>query len=161
MAVDLPKRTYSGTIREIVVGKGDKSFKVGGETAYPFYTFEGAMPNPPKFGLDIMDIEPDDWADELKSAHRAPSVTVLLVGNNPASEVYVGRKGKACSRVGITMNLVRCDAHHEVVQTILEEYVGEYYCEELDRTYSLMIQKNSFNFTEKVKQSIGSVRIVF
>jgi CO dehydrogenase/acetyl-CoA synthase delta subunit len=67
MAVDLPKRSYSGTIREIVVGKGDKSFKVGGETAYPFYTFEGAMPNPPKFGLDVLDIEPDDWADELKS----------------------------------------------------------------------------------------------
>jgi acetyl-CoA decarbonylase/synthase complex subunit delta len=67
MAVDLPKRTYSGAIREIVVGAGDKSFKVGGETAYPFYTFEGTMPNPPKFGLDILDIEPDDWADELKS----------------------------------------------------------------------------------------------
>jgi acetyl-CoA decarbonylase/synthase complex subunit delta len=56
MAVDLPKRTYSGAIREIVVGKGDKSFKVGGETAYPFYTFEGQIPNPPKFGLDILDI---------------------------------------------------------------------------------------------------------
>jgi acetyl-CoA decarbonylase/synthase complex subunit delta len=69
MAVDLPKRTYSGAIREIVVGKGDKSFKVGGETAYPFYTFEGQMPNPPKFGLDILDIEPDDWADAIKEAY--------------------------------------------------------------------------------------------
>jgi methylenetetrahydrofolate dehydrogenase (NADP+)/methenyltetrahydrofolate cyclohydrolase len=48
-----------------------------------------------------------EGAAELAERERAPSVTVLLVGNNPASEVYVGRKGKACSRVGITMNLVR------------------------------------------------------
>jgi acetyl-CoA decarbonylase/synthase complex subunit delta len=65
MAVDLPKRAYSGAIREIVVGKGDKSFCVGGETAYPFYTFEGKIPNPPKFGLDILDIEPEGWAGAL------------------------------------------------------------------------------------------------
>jgi len=69
MAVDLPKRTYSGAIREIAVGTGDKSFTVGGETAYPFYTFEGQMPNPPKFGLDILDIEPEDWADSLKEVY--------------------------------------------------------------------------------------------
>ena len=69
MAVDLPKRTYSGAIREIVVGKGDKSFKVGGETAYPFYTFEGQIPNPPKFGLNILDIEPDGWADALMEVY--------------------------------------------------------------------------------------------
>jgi acetyl-CoA decarbonylase/synthase, CODH/ACS complex subunit delta len=65
MAVDLPKRNYSGAIREITVGQGDKSFVVGGASAYPFYTFEGEMPNPPKFGLNIIDIEPTDWAKEL------------------------------------------------------------------------------------------------
>jgi len=65
MAVDLPKRSYSGTIREITVGKGDKSFVVGGASAYPFYNFEGKMPHKPRFGLDIVDIEPEDWADEL------------------------------------------------------------------------------------------------
>ena len=57
MAVDLPKRSYSGKIREITVGQGDKSFKVGGATAFPFYHFEGEMPNPPRLGLDILDID--------------------------------------------------------------------------------------------------------
>jgi acetyl-CoA decarbonylase/synthase complex subunit delta len=65
MAVDVPKRSYSGTIRPITFGDGDKSFIVGGETAYPFYTHEGEMPNQPKFGLEILDIEPEGWADSL------------------------------------------------------------------------------------------------
>ncbi|MBW1807389.1 MAG: acetyl-CoA decarbonylase/synthase complex subunit delta [Deltaproteobacteria bacterium] len=69
MAVDLPKRNYSGAIREITVGQGDKSFVVGGETAYPFYTFEGEMPNVPRLGLNIIDIEPEDWANELLAVY--------------------------------------------------------------------------------------------
>ncbi|MCK4547099.1 MAG: bifunctional methylenetetrahydrofolate dehydrogenase/methenyltetrahydrofolate cyclohydrolase FolD [Candidatus Eisenbacteria sp.] len=44
---------------------------------------------------------------ELRTRYRAPCVTVVLVGNNPASEVYVRRKAKACERAGIRMNLVR------------------------------------------------------
>jgi acetyl-CoA decarbonylase/synthase, CODH/ACS complex subunit delta len=69
MAVDLPKRNYSGAIREITVGQGDKSFVVGGETAYPFYTFEGENPHEPRIGLNIIDIEPEDWAPELLAAY--------------------------------------------------------------------------------------------
>ena len=33
---------------------------------------------------------------------RAPHLAVILVGNDPASEVYVGRKGKAADSVGFT-----------------------------------------------------------
>ena len=35
------------------------------------------------------------------SGHRAPCLAVVLVGNDPASEVYVGHKKKACHSVGI------------------------------------------------------------
>jgi acetyl-CoA decarbonylase/synthase complex subunit delta len=30
------------------LGKGDKAVTVGGETCYPFYQFEGDMPNKPR-----------------------------------------------------------------------------------------------------------------
>ncbi len=69
MAIEVPKRSYSGEIRTIEVGDGDKKFEVGGETAFPFYTFEGDMPHPPKFGIEVWDIEPDDWADALKEVY--------------------------------------------------------------------------------------------
>lgn len=42
-------------------------------------------------------------AAELKSRHGiVPGLAVILVGNDPASEVYVARKIKGCARVGIT-----------------------------------------------------------
>ena len=43
MALEIPKTAYSGKIKEIILGKGGKSLKVGGETAYPFYLLEGAI----------------------------------------------------------------------------------------------------------------------
>ena len=59
MALEIPKTAYSGKIKEIVLGKGDKSLKVGGETAYPFYLFEGEMPNLPKIAMEVYDFPPE------------------------------------------------------------------------------------------------------
>ena len=58
----LKKESYSGGIKAISIGKGDAAITVGGETCYPFYTFEGSMPNKPIIAMEIWDIEPDDWA---------------------------------------------------------------------------------------------------
>ncbi len=55
------KESYAGGIKEISLGKGDQAFIVGGETSYPFYQFEGEMPNRPKIAMEIWDMEPDDW----------------------------------------------------------------------------------------------------
>lgn len=38
---------------------------------------------------------------------RAPQLSVLLVGDDPASRVYVNNKAKACEAVGITSDVVR------------------------------------------------------
>jgi len=62
MAFEIPKTSYSGKIREIKLGKGDKSVTVGGETAYPFYLFEGEMPNLPKIAMEVYDSPPEEWA---------------------------------------------------------------------------------------------------
>jgi acetyl-CoA decarbonylase/synthase complex subunit delta len=63
MAFDVPKTTYSGKIREIVLGSGDKKVRVGGETAYPFHLFEGDMPCLPKIAMEVWDIPPEDWSE--------------------------------------------------------------------------------------------------
>jgi acetyl-CoA decarbonylase/synthase complex subunit delta len=62
MAFEVPKSTYNGKIREITLGSGDKAVKIGGETSYPFYLFEGEMPNKTKIAMEVWDVEPDDWA---------------------------------------------------------------------------------------------------
>jgi acetyl-CoA decarbonylase/synthase complex subunit delta len=57
------KESYTGKIKEITLGKGQKTVIVGGETCYPFYQFEGAMPHPPKIAMEVWDMAPEDWPD--------------------------------------------------------------------------------------------------
>ena len=63
MTFEIPKTLYSGKIREIKLGKGDKAVTIGGETAYPFYLFEGEMPNLPKIAMEVFDSPPDEWPE--------------------------------------------------------------------------------------------------
>ena len=62
MPFEIPKTAYSGKIREIKLGSGNKAVTVGGETAYPFYSFEGQMPNVPKIAMEVYDTPPEEWA---------------------------------------------------------------------------------------------------
>ena len=78
MGFEIKKESYSGGIREITIGKGAAAITVGGETSFPFYTFEGAMPNKPIIAMEIWDIKPEDWPE----AATAPFADVL---DNPAA----------------------------------------------------------------------------
>jgi len=62
MTFEIPKTQYTGKIKDIVLGKGDKAVTVGGEMVYPFYLFEGEMPNLPKIAMEVWDTSPDEWA---------------------------------------------------------------------------------------------------
>jgi acetyl-CoA decarbonylase/synthase complex subunit delta len=63
MPFEIPKTAYSGKIKEVKLGKGDKAVTVGGETAYPFYLFEGRMPNLPRIAMEVYDMPPEDWPE--------------------------------------------------------------------------------------------------
>lgn len=69
MPFEIPKIKYTGKIREIIIGSGKKAIKVGGENCYPFYTFEGEMPNSPKVAFEVWDVEPEDWQDWAKEPY--------------------------------------------------------------------------------------------
>ena len=63
MAFEIPKTAYSGKIKEIKLGKGDKAVTVGGESVYPFYLFEGEMPHLPKIAMEVYDAPPEEWPE--------------------------------------------------------------------------------------------------
>ncbi len=65
MTFELTKTQYTGKVREVIIGEGDNTIKVGGETSYPFYLFEGEMPNPPKVAMEIWDMEPEEWPEAV------------------------------------------------------------------------------------------------
>jgi acetyl-CoA decarbonylase/synthase, CODH/ACS complex subunit delta len=68
--VDVPKLNYSGKIKEITVGWGEKALQVGGETAYPFHFFEGQMPHVPRIAMEIYDAPPEDWPEAALEPFR-------------------------------------------------------------------------------------------
>ncbi len=65
MGFEIFKESYSGGIKNITIGKGKSAVTVGGETCYPFYLFEGSMPNKPRVAMEIWDMEPEDWPESV------------------------------------------------------------------------------------------------
>ena len=73
MGFEFYKESYTGKIKEITLGTGANAVTVGGETSYPFYQFEGEVPNKPRIAMEVWDMEPEDWPE----AALAPFKDVL------------------------------------------------------------------------------------
>ncbi len=59
----------------------------------------------------------------LAQGQRAPHLTAVLVGNNPASEAYMANKVRSCEKVGFTHELIRRPT--EITQQDLLQLVEE------------------------------------
>jgi len=71
LAFQPSKQIYSGKIREVTLGVGDKAVTVGGKTAFPFHIFEGEMPHPPKVAMEIWDKDPSaEWSETAKAPFK-------------------------------------------------------------------------------------------
>ena len=70
MGFEFAKEKYSGGIKEITLGQGDKAVTVGGESCYPFYNFEGEMPHKPKVAMEIWDVAPEEWPEAALSPFK-------------------------------------------------------------------------------------------
>ena len=57
---------YSGKINAVTLGTGDKAIVIGGQNVLPFYTFDAAIENAPKIGVEISDTACEWTAAGLK-----------------------------------------------------------------------------------------------
>jgi len=67
LGFQIVKEKLAGSIKPITIGKGKKAVTVGGASCYPFYLFEGNMPNKPKIAMEVWDMEPTGWPEVAKS----------------------------------------------------------------------------------------------
>jgi acetyl-CoA decarbonylase/synthase complex subunit delta len=58
-----PLETYSGIVAEVVIGKGEKALKIGGENVLPLHFFEGRVENRQRLALEVFDSEPKTWTE--------------------------------------------------------------------------------------------------
>jgi len=95
------KMNYSGAIREVSLGNGDKAVTVGGSSSLPFHLFEGELGNKPLIAMEIMDIRPEnwpatltkyfddvmdspvDWAKKCVDTYKADALNIWLAGTDP------------------------------------------------------------------------------
>ncbi len=74
--------------------------------------------------------------DELKEKGLTPHLTVILVGDNPASKSYVRGKEKACAVTGISSNLIELpdDTTEEELLSIIDEQNND------DSVHGILVQ---------------------
>ena len=116
MEYKAPVEAYTGLVREITIGKGNKSLKIGGENILPLHFFdEGSNPNPAKFALEILDMKPEDWpahavepfkdviSDPISWAKKCrgfavDAVSLFLVSTDPAVKNAPADKAAALAK---------------------------------------------------------------
>ena len=62
----------------------------------------------------------DEVAQEIRRDNLSPGLTVVLVGDNPASQIYVNSKVKACRELGIRSQALRPKAEETDTARLLE-----------------------------------------
>ena len=47
---------FNGKINAVTLGTGDNAIVIGGQNVMPFYTFDAAIENAPKIGIEVSDL---------------------------------------------------------------------------------------------------------
>ena len=94
----------------------------------------------------------------VESGHRAPCLVAILVGDDPASKVYISNKEKACNEVGIRNITDRSPA--DISEDVLIEHIHRYNTDsEVDGILVQLPLPNHIN-TENVLRAIDSKKDV-
>ena len=71
---------FNAKINTVTVGTGDKAVTIGGNSTFPFYTFDAPTENRPKIGVEITDM----IGDETVATDPDVLVAFLTEHNHPA-----------------------------------------------------------------------------
>ena len=91
---------FSGKINAVTLGTGDNAIVIGGQNVLPFYTFDGAIENAPKIGLEVSDLASQwevaslkefyagcntmaDYAKKAESAEGVDFICLNFIGADP------------------------------------------------------------------------------
>jgi len=91
---------FNGKINAVTLGTGDKAIVLGGQNVMPFYTFDAAIENAPKIGIEVSDLASQwdvaslkefyagcesmaDYAKKAESVEGADFICLNFVGADP------------------------------------------------------------------------------
>ncbi len=76
---------FNAKINTVTVGTGDKAVTIGGNSTFPFYTFDAPTENSPKIGVEITDMGLDDFALEGIKAYYEGCTTMAEIAKKAAA----------------------------------------------------------------------------
>ena len=76
---------FNAKINTVTVGTGDKAVTIGGNSTFPFYTFDAPTENSPKIGVEITDMGLDDFAPGIKAYYEG-CTTMAEIAQKAAME---------------------------------------------------------------------------
>ena len=79
MAFEAKTQAFSSSIAKVTIGTGDKAVTIGGVNVLPFYSFDAAIENAPKIGVEI--------TDAGLEAYPQPGLKEFYAGCNTPAEM--------------------------------------------------------------------------
>lgn len=74
-------------------------------------------------GKELSEKIVENIAEEVKNYDKKPGLTVIIVGDNPASRVYVNKKKTTAEKAGFNSNII--ELPEDVAQHELEKHIDE------------------------------------
>ena len=75
---------FNAKINTVTIGSGDKTVSLGGNSTFPFYTFDAPTANAPKVGIEISDLGLDAFAPGVRAFYEGAS-TMAEIAQKAAS----------------------------------------------------------------------------
>ncbi|MDO5540005.1 MAG: acetyl-CoA decarbonylase/synthase complex subunit delta [Eubacteriales bacterium] len=70
---------FNASINTVTVGTGDKAIKIGGENVLPLYSFDAAIENAPKVGIEITDFGMENEPECVKKYYEGCTTVADMV----------------------------------------------------------------------------------
>ena len=77
---------FNAKINAVTVGTGDKAVVIGGNSTFPFYTFDNPTENAPKIGVEITDMGLDDFAPGIRAYYEGCTTMAEIAKKAAAME---------------------------------------------------------------------------
>mgnify|MGYP002704932783 FL=1 len=75
---------FNASINTVEIGTGDKAVKIGGENVFPLYSFDAAIENAPKVGIEITDFGMEHEPECIKKYYEG-CATLVDIARKAAS----------------------------------------------------------------------------
>ena len=137
MEFEKPAEDWKGKIQEIQLS--DKVI-IGGEKAYPTYSFDGICPNKPAIAIEVNDVFPKNWPDTLKE-----------VWNDKVLKSSVDWAKKAVEDFGADIIFFDMIGTHQDRQNITAEHASENMNTILKAVDTPLIVRSDGNFEKQNK----------